>query len=172
MLFRSSTFWFDLPLKSDGYIEQQPESAETWPDDKSGIFADTSAPRVLLAEDSHANQLIIRTYLLKAGMQVDIASDGKEALQQAKEFPYDLILMDVSMPEMDGIEATEILRNQQGLNSNTPVIMLTAHALPEIKERCAEAGATSFLTKPVSRDQLLTALHETLKLWGQSKGTE
>lgn len=120
------------------------------------------AYRLLLAEDSTANSFILRTYLETAGHEVDLASNGLEALALAKKFSYDAILMDLSMPEMDGLEATRILRVKAGVNRDTPIIALTAHVLKEIREQCVEAGMTHFLTKPVSKEKLLETLDHSV----------
>ncbi|MDB3989355.1 response regulator, partial [Pseudomonadales bacterium] len=120
------------------------------------------AYRVLLAEDSEANRYILKAYLEIAGHTVDSASNGVEALKLAETTPYDAILMDISMPEMDGLEATRRLRSSAGENQNTLVIALTAHVQPEIREQCTEAGMNDFLAKPVSRDQLLEKLDQLI----------
>ena len=117
---------------------------------------------MLLAEDSEANSYILQAYLEIAGHTVDRASNGVEALKLAETTPYDAILMDISMPEMDGLEATRRLRSSAGENQNTLVIALTAHVQPEIREQCTEAGMNDFLAKPVSRDQLLEKLDQLI----------
>ena len=157
-----STFWFDLPLESSDSGGDKVDELE--PGERVGsIDMPADKPfRVLLAEDSPANQLVIRNYLERAGLQVNTVANGLEAIQQAQKFPYDVILMDISMPEMDGLEATKRLRDAGGLTRNIPIIGLTAHALPEIRDKCLEVGMSGFLTKPISKDQLLKALKETL----------
>ncbi len=97
-----------------------------------------------------------------AGHSVDLASNGIEALALAERSSYDAILMDLSMPEMDGLEATRILRTNGGENQDTPIIALTAHVLKEIRAECIEAGMTNFLAKPVSKENLLMALEQSI----------
>ncbi len=162
-LGKGSSFWFELDL--EGHVADEPlpelntESVEVSP---LKMLPNESNYRLLLAEDSAPNQFVLQTYLELAGYQVDAASTGVEALELTNKFPYDAILMDISMPEMDGIEATRHLRSRQGSTSTIPIIALTAHALPEIRNQCVEAGMTGFLTKPVSRDELLNTLERIL----------
>ena len=153
-----TSFWFDLDFDSRDSIESPSGGAAP----SAAVPASESIPdkayRVLLAEDSEANSYILQAYLEIAGHTVDSASNGVEALKLAETTPYDAILMDISMPEMDGLEATRRLRSSAGENQNTLVIALTAHVQKEIREECTEVGMNDFLTKPVSRDQLLETL--------------
>jgi signal transduction histidine kinase/ActR/RegA family two-component response regulator len=102
---------------------------------------------ILLAEDSVDNQELISKYILKTGLTVDIVGDGKQALEKADDSKYDLILMDVQMPVMDGLEAIRKIREN---GNNIPIICLTANAMLEDKNRCFEAGANEYLTKPIN----------------------
>ena len=155
---KGTSFWFDLDFDSRDSIESPSGGAAP----SAAVPASESIPdkayRVLLAEDSETNSYILQAYLKIAGHTVDSASNGVEALKLAETTPYDAILMDISMPEMDGLEATRRLRASAGENQDTLVIALTAHVQPEIREQCTEAGINDFLTKPVSSDQLLEAL--------------
>lgn len=155
---KGTSFWFDLDFDSRDSIESPSGGAAP----SAAVPASESIPdkayRVLLAEDSETNSYILQAYLKIAGHTVDSASNGVEALKLAETTPYDAILMDISMPEMDGLEATRRLRSSAGENQNTLVIALTAHVQKEIREECTEVGMNDFLTKPVSRDQLLETL--------------
>lgn len=111
--------------------------------------------RVLLVEDSPDNQALISIFLVRAGAHVDIASDGEQGCEKALQENYDVVLMDVQMPIMDGITAIERLRNA---GYTTPVVALTAHAMKEERIRCLAAGFTEFLSKPVSREELIRVL--------------
>jgi CheY-like chemotaxis protein len=111
--------------------------------------------RVLLAEDSPDNQRLISRYIRKTGADVVIAQNGRIAVEQALSDHFDLILMDMQMPLMDGIEATQLLRRA---GYPGPIVALTANAFREDRERCADAGCNDFLTKPVDR----TAFQRTL----------
>ncbi|MAK42852.1 MAG: hypothetical protein CMN80_01675 [Spongiibacter sp.] len=120
-----------------------------------------SRHKLLLAEDNEANQLVAKTLLLRAGYQVDIVANGIEALMAVTSGRYDLVLMDLRMPEMDGLEATRHIRQLPGKERNTPIIAMTANAFDTDVKRCEDAGMDGFLSKPVNRDELLN----TLECW-------
>jgi PAS domain S-box-containing protein len=115
---------------------------------------------VLLVEDNEYNRLMAKTFLLNANLRVTEAENGQEALDRAAEQPFDLILMDVQMPVMDGFEATRYLRQDRGLT--VPIIALTASAISGEKERCLAAGMDDYLTKPFFEDELLQLLCDWL----------
>ncbi len=114
--------------------------------------------RVLLVEDNATNQLVMRTILQRSGWHVDVAGDGAEAVQAAKQFRYDAILMDLQMPVMDGLEATRQIRRVPGPNRRGRIIGLTAAVGPQFEAQCREAGMDDYLAKPVQRALLLAAL--------------
>lgn len=120
-------------------------------------------PRVslLLAEDSPTNQLVIQAMLNGTGYAVDAVGNGKEAVTSARQFDYDLVLMDVYMPEMDGLQATRIIRETIPVEK-MPIIALTANAMAGDRERYVEAGMDDYLPKPLNRAALLAALHRWL----------
>jgi PAS domain S-box-containing protein len=124
--------------------------------------------RILLAEDNPTNQAVTLGILRKLGLTVEAVADGREALKALREQPYDLVLMDVQMPELDGLEATRQLRMPESgvLNPGIPVVALTAHALEGDRQRCLEAGMDDYLAKPVAPK----ALTETVQRWLQ-RGT-
>jgi CheY-like chemotaxis protein len=108
------------------------------------------APRVLVVEDTAVNQLVARRMLERAGCRVDLAANGLEALSAYESLPYDLVLMDVHMPEMDGLEAAaEIRRREHGTGRHTPIVALTASATQGDRETSLAAGMDDYLTKPV-----------------------
>ena len=115
--------------------------------------------RVLLAEDNAVNRKVATRLLEKRGHQVVVTTNGKEALAALQKGTYDLVLMDVQMPEMDGFEATQTIRDsERGTGFHQPIIALTAHAVIGDRERCLEAGMDGYLTKPLrprELDQLL-----------------
>ncbi|MBB1127306.1 response regulator, partial [Thiospirillum jenense] len=119
--------------------------------------------RVLVVEDNHVNQEVLVTMLNKTGLRCDAVADGNEALLSLQIVPYDLVLMDVQMPIMDGYEATRRIRaiDTPVLNAQIPIIAMTAHAMQGDRERCLAAGMNDYLTKPVQRH----ALQDTLKRW-------
>jgi signal transduction histidine kinase/CheY-like chemotaxis protein/HPt (histidine-containing phosphotransfer) domain-containing protein len=114
-------------------------------------------PRILLAEDHHDSLVLATRILATAGYDVDLAEDGVKGVELAAAFSYDLILMDVEMPRLDGIEATQQIRaRERELNQPpVPVVALTAHALEDIRHQTRSAGMDGFVTKPLQRKQLL-----------------
>lgn len=110
--------------------------------------------RVLLVEDSPTNQLVFEAMMDGTGYLVDVASSGEEAVEILRELSYDLIMMDVYMPGMDGLETTQVLRNLPGCSA-TPVIALTANAMQGDRERFLEAGMDDYLPKPIDKRDLL-----------------
>ena len=115
-----------------------------------------SGTRVLLAEDVLDNQVLMRMYLEKAGIEVEIANNGAEAIDAALSKRYDLILMDIQMPVTDGLQATRQLR-QQGFNG--PIVALSANAMAEDVDRSLKAGCNAHLTKPITKLKLIEAIH-------------
>jgi len=117
------------------------------------------AVRVLLVEDNLVNQKLFVRLMEKLGHQVSVASNGREALTMHAAGRFDVVLMDVQMPEMDGLEATrEIRRRERRIGAHTPILGLTAHAMKGDRERCLEAGMDSYLAKPVRADELAGAI--------------
>jgi signal transduction histidine kinase/DNA-binding response OmpR family regulator len=119
--------------------------------------------KILLVEDNIDNQNLARKILEKAGFAVDIAENGKKAVEAARKYHYTLVLMDVQMPEMDGFEATRLIRGLEAERGEerTPIVALTAHALKGYREKCLEKGMDDYLTKPINKKALL----ETLDRW-------
>jgi PAS domain S-box-containing protein len=125
------------------------------------IDAGTAPPplRILLAEDGIANQKLVVGLLTKWGHQVSVAQHGREALDLCAATQFDLVLMDVQMPELDGIEATRILRRREReTGRHVPIIALTAHALKGDREKCLAAGMDAYVSKPLRAQELLEAL--------------
>ena len=121
-----------------------------------------STARILLAEDNLVNQRVVQVMLEKRGHRVVLAGNGREALEALKKDTFDLVLMDVQMPEMDGLEATRAIRDtERGSGIHLPVIALTAHAMKGDLDRCLEAGMDTYLSKPIPAAELLRTI-ETL----------
>ncbi|HNN51149.1 MAG TPA: ATP-binding protein [Pseudomonadota bacterium] len=119
-------------------------------------------PRLLLAEDNPANQRLAMLMLQKLGCRVDVAATGREALTMAQRFPYDLIMMDCQMPEMDGLQATVEIRKLPPPEALVPIVALTANAFRSDQERCLAVGMNDFLSKPITVEQLLPVLRRWL----------
>ena len=117
--------------------------------------------RLLLAEDSKINQVVAIAMLSKLGYQIDAVENGREALEAVQARPYDLVLMDVSMPEMDGLDATRAIRALPGDVSRIPIIAMTAHAMESDREKCLQSGMNDYVPKPVNRQKLL----DTVARW-------
>jgi CheY-like chemotaxis protein len=119
--------------------------------------------RLLLAEDNLINRKVAVAMLSSAGYRVDTALNGAEAVQAAATRPYDAILMDCQMPELNGYEATAAIRAQEGSDRHTPIIAMTAGALREDRERCLAEGMDSYLAKPVSKEALLALVARSVE---------
>jgi CheY-like chemotaxis protein len=121
----------------------------------------TVSLRILVAEDNPVNQAVVSRMLERAGHTVVIASNGQEAVDLQSAGGFDLILMDIHMPVLDGFEAMARIREMNGTGSvRTPVIALTANAMTGDRERCLRAGMDGYISKPVSRDLLLATIAE------------
>jgi CheY-like chemotaxis protein len=129
--------------------------------------------RILLAEDNKINQKLAERILTKAGHSVVPVTDGKEVLSAMEVASFDLILMDVQMPEMDGITATEIIRSQEKTTGkHLPILAMTAHAMIGDKERCLEAGMDGYLSKPIRTDKLFHAIWKAVPEKRRSPGVK
>jgi CheY-like chemotaxis protein/HPt (histidine-containing phosphotransfer) domain-containing protein len=118
------------------------------------------APRVLVAEDTEVNQEVARGMLEKLGYLADVVSNGREAIDMLRRGPYAVVLMDVQMPEMDGFEATGVIRREDAASGvqRVPIIALTANAMSGDRERCLAAGMDDYLSKPIRLPELAAVL--------------
>lgn len=120
--------------------------------------------KILVVEDTEDNRQILRDLLGMAGYEMVEAYDGAEGVAKASEHKPDLILMDIQMPVMDGYEASRAIRALKTEARNVPIIALTANALEGDRERCLAAGMNDYLTKPLKRERLRTALEQWLPM--------
>jgi CheY-like chemotaxis protein len=118
--------------------------------------------RVLIVEDSAVNQMVVVRLLETLGCRVDVAANGREAVEMVGLLPYDAIFMDCQMPEMDGFEATEEIRRREGSSLHRPIIAMTANAMQGDRERCLNAGMDDYVSKPIRKADLTEALERQL----------
>ncbi len=119
---------------------------------------DRGPVRVLIAEDNPVNQMVAMKMLERMRCRVDVAATGAEAIEMTRRFPYDLIFMDMQMPNVDGLEATRRIRRLDGPRAQTRIVAMTANALPEDRRRCLEAGMDDYLSKPITSGALQQAM--------------
>jgi CheY-like chemotaxis protein len=170
-----STFSFTVPLpvESKKHVEAAPKRPTAR--ERSAppnLLMQGPAParlRVLLAEDTPTNQLLVVHALSKRGHDVEVARDGRAAVDLARRKSYDLILMDLQMPGMDGFEATAAIRELPGLD-RTPIIALTAHTMVGDRERCLAAGMEGYLPKPLDLEELIEAVEGTAQVGAAPDG--
>jgi signal transduction histidine kinase/CheY-like chemotaxis protein len=157
---QGSTFFFTVTLKKRQL--QSAESTETTHSPRQPGRKRTL--RVLLAEDMPTNQKLAAYLLTKRGHVVEIAQNGREALEQVARHDYDLVLMDIQMPEMDGLQATAAIRSlADPAKAHLPIIAMTAHALKEDAERCLAAGMDAYISKPIQAEEFI----ELVELLGE-----
>ena len=145
-----ATFWFEIELPPVARSQVKPPSCAT--------ADNTRATRILLVEDLPMNQELACTILRRAGHSVDVANDGIEAISAVQEGVYDVILMDIQMPRMDGVSATRWIRQLPGPAKDTPIIAMTANALPEQVRAFRQAGMDDYVAKPFKQQDLHDAI--------------
>ena len=151
---KGSRFHFIIPLSKATRVPAPKAVAVAEP------APETPPLRVLVAEDNLINQKIAARLLEKAGHSVTVASDGREALAAWRRQPFDLVLMDIQMPHLNGFECTAAIRAiEERAGGRVPILALTAHALKGYDQRCLEAGMDGYVSKPMRPDELMAAIH-------------
>ena len=150
---RGSVFWLEVPL---------PEAAAPAQAAPAGDGAERPL-RILLADDLEANRALVSTYLARAGHRVEAVEDGHGALEKAREGGFDLLLLDVRMPGMDGLQAAAAIRSLEGAAGRVPILALTAGVLPDEVGACIAAGMDGHVAKPVDRAALLAAVRQAAR---------
>jgi len=165
---KGSTFWFTAMFKKQS---ARPGSADEGAVERSYIWPTISENvkhkiRILVAEDNPVNQKVAQAILRKMGIRADVVANGQEAINELRTIPYDLVLMDCQMPDIDGFEATSIIRKEASgvLNSHIPIIAMTASTMQGDRERCIRAGMNDFVAKPVKPGELAEVLARWLAL--------
>ncbi|NTS76167.1 response regulator [Catenovulum sp. SM1970] len=155
-----STFIITVPLEYREIKISDTNTRSVTEQDKALTF---SPAKLLLVEDSPANVAVVEALLKRHPLELEIANNGQIAVDKATNTPYDVILMDLSMPVMDGITATKLIRKDAQANRNTPIIAMTANAFTEDKIRCFKAGMNDYLAKPIDTKAFFNSLHKWLK---------
>jgi PAS domain S-box-containing protein len=156
---QGSTFWFEVPLKFEMAACANPASVV--PPSKDSQFLNLN---VLVADDHPTNQILIGEVLESLGIRSHIVGNGRLALQAIDERSFDLAILDMHMPEMNGDEVTSVIRSSGKSYANIPIMILTADAMPGTQERCLAHGASSFVTKPLEVSVLTAELSRIVQL--------
>ncbi len=160
-LGKGSKFWFTVTLpklRDDEMVSFEADAAKA-----ADALTRELSGHVLLAEDNPANQIVAKTILEKAGLEVEVAANGLEAVEAAKRRTFDLILMDVGMPEMDGIEATAEIRKLAPSSAETPIVAMTTHVMRGDRENLLSQGLDDYLPKPATKPQILEMVGKWLR---------
>jgi len=175
---KGTKFWFTMPFPQPDINTSIPsllgnhsfqtidtkESPMTQHSMNEAIIHDV---KILLVEDYPTTQQIVMTYLQMDGFTVDLAENGQKATEAFEKNKYDIILMDIQMPEMDGFEATKIIREIEKNNSDrhfkTPIIAMTAHAIKGFRDKCIQAGIDDYISKPMQKKHLTSIVHKWIQ---------
>jgi len=155
-----TTFWFTIP-----YTPAETDVSELFSTDHPLAVTKVRAKQqlnILLAEDNRLNQLIIPALIQSMGHRVTVAENGIRALEELRQTDFDVILMDIRMPEMSGLDATRAIRQLDTPKANIPIIALTADAMKDNRTKCLEAGMNEMATKPIDRNSLATTINNVL----------
>jgi CheY-like chemotaxis protein len=156
-LGKGSRFWFRLPLEL-----AEPEAPAATEQAAPAPEEDVRPLRILAAEDNPTNQFVLRAILGQKGLEPTFVENGRLALEAVQANDFDLILMDLHMPEMDGLSATQAIRALGGAKSQIPIVAVTAEAMPEQVRKCLAAGMDAHVSKPIRPDVLYGVIEEVL----------
>lgn len=160
-LGEGSRFFFKVPLQTIGTKSPQDYAEEACIASRNR----NRAASILLAEDNKVNQLFMIKLLEKKNLKVDVAENGRKVLEKLKQSSYDLILMDIQMPEMDGYDAALAIRKEEELTGNhIAIIALTANATEEDRDKCLQTGMDDYLAKPVKSEKLYNCLSRYINM--------
>ena len=157
-----STFWFEIPLKKGQEIAASATHSPSATTTDQRLRTRYAGTRILLTEDEPVSQEVARLLLEDIGFEIDVAENGQQAVALAQQHRYALLLMDMQMPVMNGIEATQTIR-VDSLNKTTPIVAMTANAYDEDREACLAAGMSDHIAKPINPDILYEALWHWLE---------
>jgi CheY-like chemotaxis protein len=157
-LGRGSCFWFTIRCS----VGEEPEVLQVTPTAEYPALLKRKL-RILVADDNHVNQMFATALFTKHGHAVDVAGNGAEAVEAVKRWAYDIVLMDVQMPEMDGPTATRVIRRLDGAMSKIPIIALTANAMTGQREDYLAAGMDAYVTKPIDPSVLFATIAQLVK---------
>ncbi|SCA55329.1 putative Histidine kinase [Candidatus Terasakiella magnetica] len=143
------------------------QQKETYQQPKQKELVSETCLRILVAEDNYVNQEVVTGFLRKMGHHSDVVGNGLEAVEAVKTIPYDLVLMDVQMPNMDGYTATGEIRKLDAPKCNIPIIAVTANAMKGDADKCLQAGMNQYLAKPIDKQELYDAIAQTFGLESQ-----
>ncbi|MDH3662202.1 MAG: response regulator [Alphaproteobacteria bacterium] len=155
---QGSKFYFAAPFEVAEETAKASSGAE--PDRSVHLIRDKL--RVLLVEDNRTNQMVAKATLQRLGCNVDVAGNGLEAVEAVVSRPYDVVLMDVNMPELDGLEATRRIRRRADIPASLPIIALTANAMAEDRTVCIDAGMNDFVTKPIDKNVIAQKINQVV----------
>jgi CheY-like chemotaxis protein len=156
---KGSTFRFRLPMAAQGLKPKRKKEDQNPPESDSP----EKPVRILLAEDDPMISEVLTIILRQAGWEVFTVENGRECVERFEAGRFDVILMDIQMPQMNGYEAARTIREKENGGNPIPIIALTAHALDEAREKSRKSGMNGYLTKPVDRDQLIAMVRSMLK---------
>lgn len=158
-----STFWFTVPVER-GCAENIVQAAPDVVAETDGKAADSRTLRILIAEDNEINQMVVTGLIGSLNCRYDIVETGAQAVAAVERDDYDIILMDIQMPEMNGLDATRIIRDMKGPKGRIPIVAMTANAMKGDREKYLQAGMDDYISKPLQRNGVLAVIMRNVSL--------